>query len=86
MEEMRDDSKDDAWDKALHQQISPFVKLYSQMTLFSQNMIVAHRNMISIYNLGITQEIKESLENSSAWTDTVKVSNSADHVRQMMIK
>ena len=39
------------WTNALHQRIAGYFKLYTQIMNFSMFMLVAHRNMISVYDM-----------------------------------
>lgn len=39
------------WVNALHQRIAGHFKLYTQIMNFSMFMLVAHRNMISVYDM-----------------------------------
>ena len=67
----------DGWNEVIHKRVSPFVLLYSEVTNFATYMIVAHRHLLSIYDLGIEK----------CWTDTVQLlSDSKNHIRNMQIK
>ena len=70
------DSTLDAWSEVLHERVAPFVKLYSSMTNFMTFMIVAHRNLLSLYDLGLKDN----------WVDTIQVLDSQDHIRNVQIK
>ena len=77
MEPMKFDANDDEWDQLLHQQYSPFVKLYRQMIIFSVFILVAHRNMISLYNLSKSYDDEDnSSAKKSLWIDSKAISSS----------
>ena len=74
----RDANGLDSWDEVIHKRVSPFVKLYSEVTNFATFMVIAHRNLLSLYHLG---------SNERTWVDTVKLMpDSEDHIRKMQIK
>lgn len=66
----------DSWDQVMHRLFSPYVKLYVGMSFISTYLIVAHRNLISLYDMAETKR--------QGWVDTIKVAK--DHVRSLNIK
>lgn len=52
------------WDKVLHRRVANFVQLYTQITNYSTFMLVAHRNMISVYSM------RED-DSKNNWTHTI---------------
>ena len=66
------------WKYVLHHRIAKHFCIYSQILNFSMHMVVAHRNMISIFDMS-----KGEAEEAS-WTDTVQFEEG--RVRRMFIK
>ena len=67
----------DEWKEVIHKRVSSYVKLYNTVTNFSTFMILSHRNLLSIYDLGV----------NNRWVDTVKILDDSDnHIRKMQIK
>lgn len=60
----------------MHERVAPFVKLYASMANFTTYMIVAHRNLLSLYDMGM----------KDIWVDTIQVLDSQDHVRKIQVK
>ena len=70
-------SEVDSWDQLMHRRFSNYVKLFSDMAIFSTYLVVAHRNLISLYCMG----------SLNAWIDTIEaLEGSSDHVRKLQIK
>lgn len=42
----------DTWDEVIHERVSPFVKLFVDIRSISTFIIVAHRNLLSLYDMG----------------------------------
>ena len=61
----------DAWSEVLHERVAHFVRLYSSMTNFSTYMIVSHRNLVSLYDVGLEDR----------WVDTIRLGDSYDMIR-----
>ena len=55
----------------LHERVAHFVRLYSSMTNFSTYMIVSHRNLVSLYDVGLEDR----------WVDTIRLGDSYDMIR-----
>lgn len=62
----------------IHRRVANFVQLYTQVTNFSTYMLVAHRNMISVYNM------QDNSDNN--WMDTIEFPSRQGHIRKMFIK
>ena len=43
----------DTWDQVMHRLFAPFVKLYTEMAFVSTYLIVAHRNLLSLYDMNV---------------------------------
>jgi hypothetical protein len=56
------------WNIILHRRIAGYFRLYTQVLNFSTFMLVSHRDMISIFAMGQTddQNVTET------WIDTIK--------------
>ena len=65
----------DSFDQVMHRNCCEYVNLYPQIAVLSTYMIVAHRNMISLYDMGAMDK---------QWIDTVKVGE--NHVRRLQVK
>lgn len=65
----------ESWNQVMHRRFSQYVKLYTEMVNFSTFLIVAHRNLISMYDMRKTDK---------AWVDTKRISDS--FVRSVNIK
>ena len=63
----------DGWEEVLHERVAPFFKLYTAIENIGTFLIVSHRNMLSVYNMGEKEEnvVENEDEKSSAWVDTV---------------
>lgn len=62
----------DEWEEVLHERVAPFCKLYTAIENIGTFMIVSHRNMLSVFNMGEKEEVVENEdEKSTAWVDTV---------------
>jgi len=71
---------DQTWNESLQLRVSRYVRLYSQVINFSTFMLVAHRNLISVFDMS-----KPVLNGSeSCWTDTLRLSRSP--IRNMFVK
>ena len=67
-------NKFESWDSVIHRRFSNYVKLYTDMVMFGTYLIIAHRNLISLYNMG----------HDNRWIDTVvALGGSSDHVRSL---
>ena len=64
----------DFMEQVIHRRAAPFYRMYVQMINFATFTIVAHRNLISLYNMG----------SSDRWEDTIQISK--DYVRNCQIK
>ena len=51
----------DEWNEVLQKLVSPYVKLYTEVSNLATFMILAHRNLLSIFDLG----------QDRCWVDTV---------------
>ena len=67
----------ESWNQVMHRRFSQYVKLYTEMVNFSTFLIVAHRNLISMYDM-------RKPETDKAWVDTKRISDS--FVRSVNIK
>ena len=64
----------DGWEEVLHERVAPFYKLYTAMTNIATFMLVSHRNMLSVFNMGEMEDVVENeneKEQSTSWVDTV---------------
>lgn len=61
----------------MHKRLANYVRLYSQIINFSTYMIVAHRDMISIFDMRNERMI------ANQWVDTMKMPG---HVRNMFMQ
>ena len=66
----------DGWEEVLHERVAPFLRLYTAMTNIATFMIVSHRNMISIFNMGemdeaVDIENEKDKDQITSWVDTV---------------
>ena len=62
------------WSLVLHSNIADYVKLYQEMLNFQTLMVVAHRNLLSLYDTG----------SKGGWVDTIMLDQS--HIRLLRIK
>ena len=54
----------DFMEQVIHRRAAPFYRMYTQMINFATFTIVAHRNLISMFNMGVNDR----------WEDTIQVS------------
>ena len=69
--EMKDGQR--KWDIVLHRRIADYFKIYTTILNFANFILVAHRNMISVYDM-----------NNAAWDPHVKKFD--DPIRVMSVK
>ena len=67
----------ESWNQVMHRRFSQYVKLYTEMVNFSTFLIVAHRNLISMYDMRAENP-------DEGWVDTKKISD--NFVRSINIK
>lgn len=60
--------------QVIHKRVAPYFALYQEMVNLSTFMIVSHRNLLSLYDMGP----------SDKWIDTIKLSN--DFIREIVIE
>ena len=53
------------WGSTIHKRIAGYFKLYSQILNFSKFMLVAHRDMISVFDM-TKRELKKTTDDFSA--------------------
>ena len=50
------------WHVTIHKRISAYFALYSQILIYSQFLLVSHRNMISVYHMTKSDSTKISAQ------------------------
>ena len=58
---LNSDAKLDEWNEVIQSRVAPYLKLYTEVKSFETFMILSHRNLLSLYDLGI----------NNCWVDTI---------------
>ena len=77
----------DTWDEVIHERVSHYVKLFIDIRTIATFIVVAHRNLLSLYDVGDNDSRREDRSgNIDRWVDTIQVHKEKDFIRSLAIK